>query len=127
MLIKGATEEQIHEALAKANQEFDSNLEFNNFEYIGHTRGGMQKHRVTLRVIDSRGKGARLGFPNYTTGRQRHLVSACWHVHGTFFDALPEGTTIQTGQHTIEPGDSWNDWDIGSMIRPMYYSEACEC
>ena len=121
MLIK-ATREQIQQALDKANEEFADNLMFNNFTPEG------KQYRVTLRVKDSQGLGARLGFPHSGTGKQRHLVSACWHAHGEFFDALPEGTSITVAQlGTIYAGDSWQDRNIGSMMQPMYFSEACEC
>ena len=127
-MIINAKHEDIQKALDTANKEFDNNLEFNNFQRLSDTR-----HRVTLRVKASHGKGARLGFPqrNWQTGevtrKARHLINACWHAHGTFFDALPEGTKIQTRGNTTYSGDRWEDFDIGSQIYPYYISEACEC
>ena len=119
-MIINATQKELQTALDKANESFDGNLQFNNFQRLSDTR-----YRVTLRVKDSHGKGARLGFPHF--GKQRHLISACWHAHGTFFDALPEGTKIMTRGNTTYAGDPWQDFDIGSMIHPYYMSEACEC
>jgi len=86
---------------------------------------------VTLRVKDSHGKGAKLSYPNPSTGRQRHLINACWHVHGYFFEALleiNENIVIKTAGRTVDKnGGNWHDWNIGSMMYPMYYSEACDC
>lgn len=121
-MIINTTHENIQNALDKANKEFNGNLKFNNFQRLSDAR-----HRVTIKVKDSHGKGARLGFPDFNTGKQRHLISACWHAHGTFFDALPEGTKIITRGKAIYAGDSWEDFNIGSIIRPLYMSEACEC
>lgn len=142
MLIKGAAQEQLTKALETVNKRFDGNIQFNRFSHAGHTRDGKEKFNVTLRVGNCRGKGARLGFTDrdYKTGevtrKARHLIYACWHVHGYFFDALPEGTQIKTGgslahpdndQGWVKPGDRWNDWNIGSQMVPYYASEACEC
>jgi len=132
VVIIGATREQIQAALETAGARFDDNLCWNREpEYMGKTRDKRAKYRCTLRVKDSHGKEARLGHPDYQTGKQRHMISACWHAHGTFYDALPEGTEIKVstadGNRTIRPGDRWHDFNIGSVYRPMYYSEACEC
>ena len=131
MLIKGATREEIHAALEEANTYFGGNLQFNRFDPAGSTRDGRQKHHVTLRVTSSKGPGHRLGFA-YSDRKPRRLVSACWHAHGRFFDALPEGTEIQTsmgqsGTVTVLAGDQWNDYDVGSIMRPRLMSEMCEC
>ena len=120
-MIINTTRENIQKALDKANKEFDGNLEFNNFQRLSDTR-----HRVTLRVKDSHGKGARLGF-KFDGRKQRHLINACWHAHGTFFDLLPIDTRIQAGGIVTYSGDDWQDRNIGSMMYPMYFSEACEC
>ena len=129
MLIKNASAIEIMLALVEANEKFGNNLIFNRFDYAALTRQGKEKFNVTLRVKDSREAGSRLGFPAYLTGKQRHLISACWHAHGTFMDALPaEAEIIVTGvDYPIRPGDRWNDRNIGSIMQPMYYSEACEC
>ena len=121
-MIINATRENIQKALNEANKEFGGNLQFKRLDPLSNKR-----YRVTLRVCSSRGKGARLGFPSYSTGKQRHLISACWHAHGTFFDALPEGTRIQAGEIVTYPGEPWQDRNIGSLLNPLYFSEACEC
>lgn len=134
-MIISTTKENILLALTKANEKFDNNLTFNNFQRLSDTR-----YRITLKVKDSHGKGARLAsyqmqldsWHNPTNfdeawRKRRHLISACWHAHGTFFDNLPEGTKIQTREVITYAGDAWQDFDIGSKMFPYYASEACDC
>ena len=121
MLIK-ATREQIQDALDRANEEFDGNLMFNNFTPVG------RQYRVTLRVKDSHGLGARLGYYHTAKGNQRRLISACWHAHGTFFNNMPKGTSIRvTRLGIIYSGKPWQDRNIGSIMYPLYFSDACDC
>lgn len=121
MLIIGAGSQEIQDALVAANELFAGNLEFKRFEYERDRRDGRQQFRVTLRVADSHE-------PGHTHGSQgRHLISACWHAHGEFFDALPEGTEIRAMHGTTYPGARWVDFNIGSDYRPRYASWACHC
>lgn len=83
--------------------------------------------RFTLRVTDSKGPGHRLGFLHSYTGSRRRLSSACWHAHGTFFDCLPPGITIITGNQRYETGTRWVDRDVGSIVYPENYSDLCDC
>lgn len=62
--------------------------------------------------------------------------SACWHVHGDFFDILLDlnaKIVISAGAKKIYKNEygqtvgNWEDWNIGSVVHPIYYSEACEC
>lgn len=124
MIIKNVSTEDLRKALSELNKRYDDNIIWNNYHNEG--RG----YRVTLRVQDSHGKGARLHY-NKDYELKRHSVSACWHVHGDFFDILlsinPDAV-IKTAKHTIDKdGGNWEDWNIGSVIYPLYYSEACEC
>ena len=117
MIISNCTREQIEDALKKANAKFNGNLAFKRFDSIG------KRFNVTLRVNDSSGRGAKRGF----TGRK--TVNACWHGHGTFIDSLPKNAEIlsRAAGQISHPGDQWHDWNIGSTMSPMYYSEACDC
>ncbi len=117
MIIKNVTEKDLYEALRKVNKHFDNNVIFEHCNSV-NTKGN--RWSVRLRVKSSRGKGARLGFSG------RHLINACWHVHGEFLEALPKDAVIYTAGKTVYPGD-WEDWNIGSQMNPMYFSEACEC
>jgi len=110
------TGEAIEEALREANECFDNNLTFGNFTRLSDTR-----YRVSLRVKNSYGKGARLSIT------KKHIPYACWHAYGVFMNSLPEGTKIVTGRGTLIVPFEWKDWNIGSLSEPFYYSQACEC
>jgi hypothetical protein len=115
MKIRGVTENDLLNALDSVNKRFNGNIIFNRFERNG--RG----FNVTLRVQSSKEAGHRIGHSG------RRMVSACWHVHGYFFDALPFSAIIKSSGRDVRPGDRWHDWNIGSVVEPLYYSQACEC
>ena len=122
MIIIGAELNQIKAALADVAGRYGGNVIFNRFpESLGFTRDGRPKYRLTLRVEDSKGAGARLSHQG------RRMVSACWHVHGRFFMALPAACTIKAGPLTLTPVSPWYDMNIGSQAHPLLYSDACEC
>ncbi len=133
MIIKNVTRQQLDKALEATNKEFKDNIIYNEIVPINNKQ---TRFRMTLRVKDSHGKGARLGFyQNPNTGNRRHLINACWHVHGTYFDNLlkiaPE-SEIKAGELTIYKTingtfNNWQDRNIGSIMNPLYFSEACEC
>lgn len=139
MLIKGATREQIDEALRLTNELFEGNIRYSTIAPAGNTRQGKPKHGVTLRVNDAQRAGARLGFSKTSKGNRRHLASACWHVHGVFFDSLPEGTEIQVGSKvqdtrtgkyrklTTYPNAKWWDFEVGNHFEPVLLSNLCDC
>ncbi len=135
MKIKNVTRADLDAALEKVNEKFGGNVTYKRIERTGNNR-----YQVTLTVKDSRGPGGRLGFPDYRTGKQRRIAAACWHVYGTFFDALPEwvsycapvvegwnGNRENVVYRWRKPGDEWVDRNIGSVFAPLYYSEACNC
>ena len=126
MLAKNTTIEELQRAMDVINAEhYDGNVIFRDHNMVG------RRIRFTLRVKDSKGPGHRLGFCLTSTGKQRRLPCACWHVHGHFFDALFEiqpNAVIVSGKNKISiDGGNWQDRNIGSMFRPMMFSEACEC
>ena len=120
MIVKNASESEIRQALALVNRDFDNNLEFNNYERISETR-----IRLTLKVRDSKKKGSKLGYNG------RHIINACWHAHGYFFEALlsiQPKAVIKSALATITANSgNWTDTNIGSIMEPLYFSEACEC
>lgn len=127
MIIKNVTESDLQKALDAVNVIYDNNVTWNNYQRVGPGR-----YRVTLRVKDSYGPGARLGTSGLMgMGNPRHLPSACWHVHGRWFAALlgiNENAVIQARGKTIDRyGGNWEDSNIGSAYRPVLFSEACEC
>ncbi|MFA6201462.1 MAG: hypothetical protein WC679_13760 [Bacteroidales bacterium] len=112
---------ELEKALAVINKKYNNNIQFNRHpEYLSKN-----SIRFTLKVIDSKKDGARTGF----TGRR--LINACWHVHGNLFDALfeinPQAVVISRGKKITIDGGNWEDGNIGSMIKPLYFSEACNC
>jgi len=125
MLVRNASIYDIGKALRLTNEEFDRNITFRRLDFAGRTRQGGEKYTVTLTVNDSKESGARRS----NTGRR--ISAACWHAYGTFMDNLPSGSEIVTstsiGRTVKSPGDRWVDWNIGSRMYPMYYSDACEC
>ncbi len=125
MIITGCTTEDLRGALAKVNENYESNIIFNRFDALN---GKDTRHAVTLRCVSGRGAGHRMTV--LRRGKQRKLVASCWHVHGSFFNALPAGTKIRSmGGTTVCDGvnTDWHDWNIGSMMYPTMASEACEC
>jgi hypothetical protein len=128
MQISSVTRADLDNAIHRINSVYyQNNVMFNNIKVMNNAATRWQ---VTLRVKSSKGPGHRLGFSS--GGTQRRLVSACWHVHGRFFEALPKGTKIRTGRDgpsvMVVGEDSLRpDFNIGSIMYPMYMSEACEC
>lgn len=122
MTIKNITRAQLDNALAQVNKKYDDNVIYKDIESL-NSKG--TRHRLTLRVSDSKKIGARISYYG------KRLVSACWHVHGDFFDAVidqNDQAVIRTGRMVIDQnGGNWQDFNIGSMMYPLYFSEACGC
>lgn len=120
-IIKNATLDNIDQAMRITNEVFTGNIKLNRFAMIG------KRFIVTLTVKSSRNDGARRGYDG------RRISAACWHVYGVFYDALLSvnptieiKTTGRTNPVTIND-HKWQDRNIGSIICPMMYSDACEC
>lgn len=124
MLIVGATRQQIIDALHKVNARFGNNITFRRLEWAGRTRDGRDKYDVLLRVKDTSGPGAR------RSPAGKRMIYACWHTHGCFFDALgelPQRVDIKAEGRWFRAGDAWVDWNKGSLLAPVMYSEMCDC
>jgi hypothetical protein len=104
MLIKNVYTGDLLHALDEANKIFDNNLLMAS-EFKGHTRQGMSKYRVNLRVRESHGKGARLSYYKTSKGNRKHLINACWHAVGVFMQNLPEIAEIHARNRVIKPND----------------------
>lgn len=124
MYAKNVSVEDLEQALAKINELYEGNVIWNR---APERRGN--RLMFTLRVKKSRGPGARVSWRG-----DRHLVAACWHVHGHFFDALlkinPDAEIItgSNGKTVINRnGGNWTDFNIGSQFQPCMASEACGC
>ena len=121
MLVSGTKKDTIYEALDYVNEIYENNIYINDFK-----RYSDKRFRFTLRCKSSRGAGARLSWSG------RYTVSACWHVHGYFFDFLFEldkNTNIYVGRlgWIKNQGDNWQDFNVGSLMFPAYISELCNC
>lgn len=128
MLLRKADNPQdlLDTGLVAVNWLYGDNLEFNNLTVLGPSRA-----RFTLRVKDSRGPGARRSWSG------RRTVAACWHVHKHFLLAvlgLQPDAVVQTvmakyeglqGFRDTYPGT--RDINVGSMMRPAYMPELCDC
>ncbi len=127
MIIRHATKHDIQQALDKTQPKYNNNLSFNRFDSFG------KAYRVTLRVKDSKLPGHKISFNALPFGgKPRRLASACWHVHGDFFDSLisiaPEATiTTAWAKRISKRGDNWKDFNIGCSMYPQYASDACDC
>jgi len=60
MKISNVTAKDLSVALEEVNKKFDNNVIWNNYEQL-NKKG--TRFNVTLKVLDSRGKGARRGYP----------------------------------------------------------------
>jgi hypothetical protein len=136
MLVSNTTIEQMNSALDIINQRYNNNIIWNREpELVG------KKLRFTLRVKNSKGLGAKISYTSVPWGgKPRRSTSACWHVHGHFFDALLDinpSAVIQTNIkcesipiYKDEAGtvcNNWQDWNIGSVMYYIPYSTSCEC
>lgn len=144
MIIKNVTQSELELALKKLNELYndpcferdwelreiirnEGNIIWNRFEQRGN------RFHVTLKCRSRWASGHRIHqkpFGNVKEGFTRSK-SACWHVHGDAFDiiiAINENAVIKSAKRTIDKnGGNWQDWNIGSMIYPMVFSQACEC
>ena len=126
MIVNGATYVQLENALKETNLCFDGNIIWNHEPELMSARA--YRWRLTLRCKSSKAAGHRISHAAEAYGgKARNTVSACWHVHGTFFDALPTLSTIFALGRVIRPGDAWQDFNVGSIMYPMMASESCGC
>ena len=121
-----------------SRDQLEAALAVVNVRYAGNVRiihGTVAKvwRRFTLRVISSKGPGAKISMTSFA---DRRSVAACWHAHGDLFDALWNLEGGSAGAYYIESAghgrmrgrcDNWVDRDIGSQYRPVMHSESCEC
>jgi hypothetical protein len=127
MIIKNVYSQSIRNAIAKINEKYDGNIITREFETIGRSRSGYLKFKVKLAVKDSRGAGSGVSFSG------RRTATPCWHVHGEFFDALPDTAVIEInswklGRIVTYPGDEWQDELIGDKYHGYkLVSELCDC
>lgn len=129
MIAKNVTKDELYLAMDKVNELFENNITWNREpEKIG------KRFQFTLYTKSVEKPGHRLGLPSPTYDaiyKPRRLRSACWHVHGEFFDALfdinPDAVIRSNGKVVDIDNGNWIDWNAGSQMYPVYMSELCEC
>jgi hypothetical protein len=111
---------QLNESLQAVNEKFDNNIRFKRLEQ-------KTKNTVifTLTVNNSKKPGSR------RSAEGRRIAAACWHVHGYFFEYLflkYDNIKISAGPLTMRSNaDNWQDRNIGSIMYPQMFSDACNC
>ena len=115
MKVKGITVKQLNECLQKVNKEHGYKLIYNREP----EQKGNYIH-FTIRSEKSGIPGAR------TSWSGRNMVSASWHSHGYLFDNIYDlnpDAIIVCGRTRYEcKDDNWQDYNIGSIMQPCYFS-----
>lgn len=118
VMIRGARRDQVYVALIRTTIKFDMNVVSKKF----HTNNN-GNHTVTLKVLNSRGSGAKYGLSG------RRTANACWHAYGRFFDEVfrecPTATIIANGRKITSEFGNWVDetYDNGHS----WASDMCDC
>jgi hypothetical protein len=120
MYASNCTIGQLQDALEIVNKKYDNQVIWNQ-EPI-HYRN---KIKFTLKTKTNVSYGHGISW----TGRQ--LSTACWHVHGDFFDFLftiaPDAKIYALGRMITKTKGNWLDFNRGSVVNPRFASELCEC
>jgi len=111
---------ELHEALAKTNEIYNGMVEFNR----NPTKTSKGVH-FTLKMKNNKCKGHSVSHSG------RNINSACWHVHGDFFDMVfminKDASILSLGKPINRFNGNWQDYNVGSMMQPKYASESCNC
>ncbi len=127
MKIKGISIPELTIAMSYVSvRKYEDNITFNRKP----ERKGNWLH-FTLTVEDTSGPGAR------RSHQGRKVKAACWHAHRDImeeiFDIAP-GAVLVAAMARYEGREGFartypatGETNIGSMIEPMRYRDACEC
>ena len=122
MYYRKCSVEDLEKAMDIVNRKYDNNIEFKRLE--------PSKKLFTLKCKDSKKPGHRIHYRMWDDGFKKG-ISACWHVHGDFFDALfsinPNAYIVSSGKKITKEYGNWIDRNIGSIMYPIYHSKSCEC
>ena len=117
-------EPTIHAALAVCNAKQGDNIMIKNLRKDG--RG----YRFTITVKDSSKQGARRSY----TGRR--IAAACWHAYRDLILALFDlgcervqscRADWHSRDHFLTTYEVTGNENIGSILQPLCYADACEC
>ena len=121
MIAKNCNIADLQAAINAVNKRYEGNVDFRSLAQSG------RKVTFTLRVMDSKGPGHNIGPSGNRT------ASACWHVHGHFFEELfktaPKAVVYssRTGKWITRAAGNWEDYQVGSIMSPRRASQACNC
>jgi hypothetical protein len=120
MYAKKCTTSDLEVALRLVNVKYNDQVIWN--QEPTHTKQGI---KFTLKVKTNKSVGHGISF----SGRQ--MPTACWHVHGDFFEKLfqvcPNAVVFSLGRRITQHEGNWQDFNVGSQMRPMFASKRCEC
>ena len=120
MYAKNCTIEDLWEALNRNNVNYNDQVIWNCEPT--HTKHGI---KFTLKVKHNKAVGHGISH----SGRQ--MSTACWHVHGHFFDRLfdvnPDAVVYSRGKRITKNEGNWEDFNVGNQMYPKFASEMCEC
>lgn len=120
MQARQCNQEDLQKALDLTNKKYNNNIKFRDASGSNSKTIGFR-----LGVIDSKKEGSAKSYLGRRTG------SACWHVHGDFFDFLfevcPDAFVLSLSNKITKDEGNWQDWNIGSQANPLYASDACDC
>lgn len=131
MKITHTTQKIVEKAIEQVSKKYDYNIGLR----WGYDTKPTNKKGTSFNI---RLVAKSYGNPGYRrTFSGKRNQSACWHVCGDFFDAildLDPGAIIYSGHLKIYEDrhghgrlNNWQDWNIGSLMQPLYFSEACDC
>jgi hypothetical protein len=125
MKVRGATEQNLQDALYIVNSHYEGNVTLARDKAFPF---------FALRVVSLDGPGTTFQRRyDYRTGAEtvKRSRSACWHVHGWVFDALftvaPDAIVDSAGTKITRNAGNWTDWNVGSSMFPIDASDQCEC
>jgi hypothetical protein len=137
--VKNVSIQEMYEALKAINEKYLGNIIFKRLDQKGKliiftlkVKNANKKHGSI------KGRALNFGYlkkqenPDYPSGSYASSGSACWHVHGYFFEALLKINSFAVIVSVIgtinKDGGNWQDKEVGS---PYYgylnMSELCEC
>ena len=120
MYAKKCTISELVEAMERVNINYHNQVIWNCPPT--HTPHGI---KFTLKVTHNKAVGHGIS----QSGRQ--MATACWHVHGNFFDRLfdvnPNAVIFSRGLKITKEYGNWGDYNVGSQMNPQFASQQCEC
>lgn len=110
-----ATRQTVVEAINRVNEQQGYKIRLERDDYKG------KWYNFTIRSEKSGIPGSRYSH----SGRRTNAAS--WHAHGYIFDQIfkiePDAVIKSAGREITKDYGNWEDWNVGSMMQPVFYSE----